>query len=92
MVNIKYIPINQSDLRDKFTVYVKSRFTARVRCFYISVIQLSLPSFFRDVFQKRDLIKKEKTVFETHCPCTELSLFNYAKINSISHRAPLISF
>ena len=48
--------------------------------------------FFRGVFQKRDLNKKEKTmVFETHCmSCTELLLFNYAKINSISHsRAPL---
>lgn len=33
--------------------------------------------------------------FETHCmsfPCTELLLFNYAKINSIFHsRAPLKS-
>jgi len=43
------------------------------------------------VFFKRDL--NEKTMFETHCmscPCTELLLFNYAKINSISNsRAPL---
>jgi len=34
----------------KFTVYVKFRLTTRVRCFYISVIQLSFPSDFRDYF------------------------------------------
>jgi len=50
--------------------------------------------FFRGVFQKRDLSKKDKTMmFETHCmscPYTELLLFKYANINSISHyRAPL---
>jgi len=49
---------------------------------------------FRGVFQKRDLSKKDKTMmFETHCmscPYTELLLFKYANINSISHyRAPL---
>jgi len=32
------IPINQSDLRDKFTVYVKFRLATRVRCFYICAI------------------------------------------------------
>jgi len=31
-------PINQLDLRYNFTVYVKFRVTAMVRCFYISVI------------------------------------------------------
>jgi len=29
------IPTNQSDLRDKFTVYVKFRLTSRVRCFSV---------------------------------------------------------
>jgi len=40
---------NQIGLRDKFTVYVKFRLTARVRCFYISVILLSLPLDFKDM-------------------------------------------
>jgi len=33
-------------------------------------------------------------VFETHCmscPCTELLLFNHAKINSISHSRALLN-
>jgi len=34
------IPINQLDLRDKFTVYVKFRL---IRCFHISVTHLSFP-------------------------------------------------
>jgi len=42
------IPINQSDLREKLTVYVKFMLTTRVRCFYTSVIHLSFPSYFRD--------------------------------------------
>jgi len=35
--------MNQSDLRDRFTVCVKLRLTTKVKC-YISVIQLSFPS------------------------------------------------
>jgi len=39
--------INQSNLRDKITVYVKWWLINRVMCFYISVIHLSFPSEFR---------------------------------------------
>jgi len=37
LIKIFVIPINQSDLRDKFTVYVKFRLTTRVMCFYIII-------------------------------------------------------
>jgi len=40
--------INQSDLRDKFTVYVKFRLRTRVKYLNISVIHLSLPFDFRE--------------------------------------------
>ncbi len=50
--------------------------------------------FFSGLFYSRDLHKKEETmVFEAHCmsfPCTELLLFNYAKVNTVFHSmAPL---
>jgi len=35
-----HIPINQTVLSDKFTVYVKFRLTTKVGCCYISVIQI----------------------------------------------------
>ncbi len=49
------------------------------------------------LFYSRDLHKKEETMlFEAHCmsfPCTELLLFNYAKVNRCFHSmAPLIVF
>jgi len=40
--------MNQSDLRDKFTLYVKFRLRTRVKYLNISVIHLSLPSDFRE--------------------------------------------
>ncbi len=51
---------------------------------------------FQRSFYSRDLHKKEETmVFEAHgmsFPCTELLLFNYAKVNTVFHSmAPLIS-
>jgi len=36
----QHLPINQSDLRDKFTVYVKFRLRTRVKDLNISVIQV----------------------------------------------------
>ncbi len=49
---------------------------------------------FSGLFYSRDLHKKEETmVFEAHSmsfPCTELLLFNYAKVNTVFHSmAPL---
>jgi len=41
-------PINQSDLRDKITVHVKFRLRTRAKYINISVINLSLPSDFRE--------------------------------------------
>ncbi len=51
--------------------------------------------FFSGIFYSRDLHKKEETmVFEAHSmsfPCTELLLFNYAKVKTVFHSmAPLI--
>jgi len=45
---VDIFPINKSDLRDKFTVYVKFRLRTRVKYLNISVIHLSLPSDFRE--------------------------------------------
>ncbi len=50
--------------------------------------------FFSGLFHARGLHKEEETmVFEAHCmsfPCTELLLFNYAKVNTVFHSmAPL---
>jgi len=42
------IPINQSNMRNNFTDYVKFKLTARVWCFYISVINISFPYDFRE--------------------------------------------
>ncbi len=53
--------------------------------------------FFSGLFYSRDLHKEEETmVFEAHCmsfPCTELLLFNYAKVKTVFHSmAPLSLF
>ncbi len=53
--------------------------------------------FFSGLFYSQDLHKEEETmVFEAHYmpfPCTELLLFNYAKVNTVFHSmAPLICF
>ncbi len=51
--------------------------------------------FFSGILHSRDLHKEEETmVFEAHgnmsFPCTELLLFNYAKVNTVFHSmAPL---
>ncbi len=49
--------------------------------------------FCSGLFYSRDLHKEETMFFEAHCmsfPCTELVLFNYAKVNTVSHSmAPL---
>ncbi len=61
---------------------------------YITVSVMLWFAYFSVVFiYSRDLHKKEETMLEAHCmsfPCTELLLFNYAKINTVFHSmAPL---
>ncbi len=50
--------------------------------------------FFSGLFYSQDLHKNEETmVFEAHCmsfPCTELLLFNYAKVNTVFHSMALL--
>ncbi len=58
------------------------------------IIYVLIRLFFSGLFYSRNLYKKEETmVFEAHCmsfPCTELLLFNYAKVKSVFHSmAPL---
>ncbi len=61
---------------------------------YVTVCYVLNRLFFSGLFYSRDLHKKEETmVFEAHCmsfPCTELLLFNYAKVKTVFHSmAPL---
>ncbi len=63
---------------------------------YILVIPTvtSQSLFFSGLLHSQDLHKELVTeVFEAHClsfPCTELLLFNYAKVNTVFHSmAPL---
>ncbi len=44
--------------------------------------------FFSGLFHVRDLHEEETMLFEVHgmsFPCTELLLFNYAKVNTVFH-------
>ncbi len=59
-----------------------------------SVLCSDSPVFQCSFFKSRDLHEEETMVSEAHCmsfPCTELLLFNYAKVKTVFHSmAPLI--
>ncbi len=61
---------------------------------YVTVGVMFWFAYFSVVFfYSRDLHKEETMVFDAHCmsfPCTELLLFNYAKVETVFHSmAPL---
>ncbi len=54
----------------------------------VTVVLCSDSPIFQWSFYSRDLHEEETIVFEAHgvsFPCTELLLFNYAKVNTIFH-------